>query len=246
MMRIGIHNLKTCRHKLVRWNTRGPSSLGTKHCMSTDEQKGNDNYQQIYKEQLEELQNERENLFMFSEEEVKMWSSFRENSSIDDSKYDHSNMSLDETINKLRKTKDLENKNYICNKSNPFTHLKTSNLDGDNYAASMVDVGEKKITRRVAVAQSRVIFPPEVMSAFQMLDSKQSSGEMVGPKGPIFATARIAGIMGAKRTSELIPLCHPLPLEKINVDIRIEDNIAIIECECRVSHKTGMYPFSIA
>lgn len=63
---------------------------------------------------------------------------------------------------------------------------------------------------------------------------------MVGPKGPIFATAKIAGIQAAKRTSELIPLCHPLPLDKVTMDIRLESNVVIVECECRVTHKTGV------
>ena len=63
---------------------------------------------------------------------------------------------------------------------------------------------------------------------------------MIGPKGPIFETAKIAGIMAAKRTSDLIPLCHPLPLDRVNIDIQLIDNRAIIECECRVTHKTGV------
>ncbi len=115
-----------------------------------------------------------------------------------------------------------------------FTHL---NEKGDE--VSMVDVGEKEITRRIAVARTSVYFPPEVMDAFGIIDSDGKS-EMIGKKGPIFSTARLAGIMGAKRTSDLIPLCHPLPLDKVHVDIRLEGNRALIECECRVTHKTGV------
>jgi len=63
---------------------------------------------------------------------------------------------------------------------------------------------------------------------------------MVGPKGPIFETARLAGIMGAKKTQDLIPLCHPLPLNYINITIQLVKNEAIIICECRVTHKTGV------
>jgi len=62
----------------------------------------------------------------------------------------------------------------------------------------------------------------------------------VGPKGPIFSTAKLAGIMAAKRTSDLIPLCHPLPLDKVHVEIHLVGNVATIECECRVTHKTGV------
>lgn len=116
----------------------------------------------------------------------------------------------------------------------PFTHL---NKKGDQ--VSMVDVGNKEVTRRVAVARSSVVFPPEVMKAFG-ITKNSGSHEMIGKKGPIFSTARLAGIMGAKRTSDLIPLCHPLPLDKVNIDIWLEGNRALIECECCVTHKTGV------
>jgi len=113
-----------------------------------------------------------------------------------------------------------------------FTHLTPR---GDS--VSMVDVGSKVVTRRTARARSVVVFPPEVMQAFDSLTVK---GELIGPKGPIFATAKVAGIMGAKKTSELIPLCHPLPIDKVHIDITLEGNKAVIECECRVTHKTGV------
>jgi len=116
----------------------------------------------------------------------------------------------------------------------PFTHL---NEHGDQVC--MVDVGHKKVSRRVAVARSSVVFPPEVMEAFGFT-SHDGNDEMIGKKGPIFSTARLAGIMGAKRTSDLIPLCHPLPLDKVHIDIRLEGNRALIECECCVTHKTGV------
>ncbi len=119
--------------------------------------------------------------------------------------------------------------------SQPFTHL---NANGDQ--VNMVDVGHKNVSRRVAVARSSVVFPPEVMEAFGISSNKDGNDEMVGKKGPIFSTARLAGIMGAKRTSDLIPLCHPLPLDKVHIDIRLEGNRALIECECCVTHKTGV------
>ena len=68
-------------------------------------------------------------------------------------------------------------------------------------------------------------------------DRKQ---EMIGPKGPIFEIAKIAGIMGAKQTSNLIPLCHPLPLDHVAIDIQLVANQAIIECKCSVTHTTGV------
>eukprot|EP00978_Attheya_sp_CCMP212_P002215 scaffold4523_cov50-Attheya_sp.AAC.5 len=114
----------------------------------------------------------------------------------------------------------------------PFTHVSAS-----GNSISMVNVGHKVASQRMARARTKVIFPPEVMDAFSI---SSNNNEMVGPKGPIFATAQLAGIMGAKRTSDLIPLCHPLPLDKVHVEIRLEGNVAIVECECHVTHKTGV------
>jgi len=125
--------------------------------------------------------------------------------------------------------------------NNPiFTHL-----DKAGEEVSMVDVGDKVVSKRIAVARSSVLFPPEVMEAFGLFsdsgnNTNVNTSEVIGPKGPIFATARLAGIMGAKRTSDLIPLCHPLPLSKVHVDIRLEGNRAVIDCECRVTSKTGV------
>jgi cyclic pyranopterin phosphate synthase len=99
----------------------------------------------------------------------------------------------------------------------------------------MVDFGNKVPSQRVAIARSVVIFPPEVLSAFHVIinNNNNSSGdssnserkqEMIGPKGPIFEIAKIAGIMGAKQTSNIIPLCHPLPLDNIAIDIQLVAN----------------------
>jgi cyclic pyranopterin phosphate synthase len=167
---------------------------------------------------MKELQEEREMLFGFTDEETNAWQ--LQGSSIDSAHV--------EAINQIRTqglSKDAED-----TFSRPFTHLSDDGLD-----ISMVDVGKKPVTQRVARAQSRVIFPPEIVSAFQMVGN-----DLVGPKGPIFSTARTAGIMAAKKTSDLIPLCHPLPLDKVMVEIRLQDNVATIECECRVTHKTGV------
>jgi cyclic pyranopterin phosphate synthase len=101
----------------------------------------------------------------------------------------------------------------------------------------MVDVGNKTPTRRIAKARCTVTFPPEVLSAFS---TQPQNKDMIGPKGPIFETARLAGIMGAKKTSDLIPLCHPLPLDRVHVEIELVGNQAIVECECWVTHKTGV------
>lgn len=109
-----------------------------------------------------------------------------------------------------------------------FTHLDESGNP------SMVDVGEKKITRRTAIAQAIVVLGDTIMD---MLDGD----EIQTKKGPVFQTAILAGIMGAKKTSELIPLCHPLGLEKVGVDISINDRReVVIVCTARLSGKTGV------
>lgn len=147
------------------------------------------------------------------------------------------------TVDDYTKTKKLKSrkssnkpKSAEAENNDTFTHLSAS-----GESVSMVDVGAKAVTTRVAKARTHVTFPPEVMEAFLSHDC--SANEMVGPKGPIFSTAKIAGIMAAKRTSDLIPLCHPLPLDKVDIQIRLEGdkgNTAVVECECRVTHKTGV------
>ena len=92
----------------------------------------------------------------------------------------------------------------------PFTHL---DRDGN---AHMVDVGDKSVSRREAVASARVSFPADVYAAL-----RANGGET--RKGSITATAQIAGIMAAKQTANLIPLCHPLPLAKCTIDFALED-----------------------
>ena len=108
-----------------------------------------------------------------------------------------------------------------------FTHI---NADGN---AHMVDVTEKNITERVAIAQAYIEMSSQTLS--MIMEGKHH-------KGDVFATARIAGIMAAKKTSELIPLCHPLMLTKIEVDIEPEPekNRVKITALCKLSGKTGV------
>jgi cyclic pyranopterin phosphate synthase len=84
-----------------------------------------------------------------------------------------------------------------------------THIDGQG-RAQMVDIGDKAVTRRRAVAEATILALPETVAAFRNDSLKKSDA---------LATARIAGIMGAKRTSDLIPLCHPLALTKVTVDI---------------------------
>lgn len=98
--------------------------------------------------------------------------------------------------------------------------------------AHMVDVSEKNITKRTATAQAIVNMKPETLI-------KIIEGGL--PKGDVIATARIAGIQAAKKTSDLIPLCHPLMLTKVSVDIIILNDREIqILCTCALSGKTGV------
>ncbi len=98
----------------------------------------------------------------------------------------------------------------------------------------MVDVSVKKVTERTAIAESRVILPVEIIE-------KLENDDIHTKKGPVFQTAIIAGVMAAKKTSELIPLCHPLGLDKCTVEIAIDDQKeVVIKCEARVMSKTGV------
>ena len=109
---------------------------------------------------------------------------------------------------------------------------KLSHVD-DRNRPTMVDVSEKAVSQREAVARTIVHLPDAVRAAID-------GDEITSRKGPVFATAIIAGVMAAKKTHELIPFCHPLGLEKCDVDIALDGDNAIIECRCRVTHKTGV------
>jgi len=99
----------------------------------------------------------------------------------------------------------------------------------------MVDVSDKVPTSRIAEAMSKVLLPEDVYEKLQ-------AGSFVTKKGSVLQTAILAGIMAAKKTSELIPLCHPLALNKCNVDIKMndEDNSLTIICTVKVDGKTGV------
>lgn len=98
----------------------------------------------------------------------------------------------------------------------------------------MVDVGQKAVTTRTAIALALVQLPEEMSDFIK-------DGEVVTLKGPVFQTAIIAGIQGAKKTPELIPLCHTLNLNKVAINIQLKDELLVeITCEARCSGKTGV------
>ena len=106
-----------------------------------------------------------------------------------------------------------------------LTHLDASG------AAHMVDVSGKADTMREAVAEGRISMAPAVIAAIRAGDIK---------KGDVLGTARIAGIMAAKQTSSLIPLCHPLPISSVSVDFDYTDSGVRVETRVRTSGKTGV------
>ncbi|WP_274915238.1 cyclic pyranopterin monophosphate synthase MoaC [Streptomyces sp. WZ-12] len=98
-------------------------------------------------------------------------------------------------------------------------------------AARMVDVSDKDVTARTARARGRVLVAPSVVELLR--------GEGV-PKGDALATARIAGIMGAKRTPDLIPLCHPLAVSGVKVDLSVTDEAVEITATVKTTDRTGV------
>ena len=111
--------------------------------------------------------------------------------------------------------------------SDDFTHF------DDSGQAHMVDVGDKTVTKREAIAEGRLLCAPETLALIQSGGVK---------KGDVFSVARLAGIMGAKQTAALIPLCHPLPLSHVSIELWAdEDGSAVcIRATCRTDGKTGV------
>ena len=106
-----------------------------------------------------------------------------------------------------------------------LTHL------GSDGSARMVDVGGKAETHRVAIASGRIAMSAEALAAIRAGDA---------PKGDVLGTARIAGIMAAKRTGDLIPLCHPLALDAVNIDFAFEDDGIGATATASLTGRTGV------
>ena len=109
-----------------------------------------------------------------------------------------------------------------------FTHINSS---GNPH---MVDIGSKSESKRSAVAESRVNLTKELLELFE-------GNDISTKKGPVFTTAIIAGVMGAKKTHELIPMCHPIALENCSITIKLNDSgEAVIRCKAEITAKTGV------
>ncbi len=108
--------------------------------------------------------------------------------------------------------------------------MSLTHLDADG-SAHMVDVGGKAVTQRRAVATGRIAMSAEALAAIR---------DGLVKKGDVLAVARVAGIMAAKRTSELIPLCHPLPLTKASIDFVFEEGGIRVHAAAATDGKTGV------
>ncbi|QFT77969.1 cyclic pyranopterin monophosphate synthase MoaC [Erythrobacter sp. THAF29] len=106
-----------------------------------------------------------------------------------------------------------------------LTHL------GEDGAARMVNVGRKATTERLAIASGRIKMSTEALETIRKGDA---------PKGDVLGTARIAGIMAAKRTGDLIPLCHPLGLESVQIDFELEEHAISATATASLTGKTGV------
>lgn len=108
---------------------------------------------------------------------------------------------------------------------NKLTHL------DDQGKARMVDIGGKAESQRIAVAEGRIAMSPTALAAIR---------DGAVPKGDVLAAARIAGIMAAKKTAELIPLCHPLALDAVTVDFVLEDHGVKVTASAALTGRTGV------
>jgi cyclic pyranopterin phosphate synthase len=109
-----------------------------------------------------------------------------------------------------------------------FNHLNKKNNP------TMVNVSDKKITKRTAIAKATMFLGTEVISHF-------TNDELITKKGPVFQTAIIAGIQAVKKTAELIPMCHPLLINGVDIDINIVDDEHIeVFCKVIIEGKTGV------
>lgn len=106
-----------------------------------------------------------------------------------------------------------------------FTHLN----EGGN--AHMVDTSNRDVTLRTARTSAKVLISPLVIEEIR---------NQATPKGDVIATSRIAGIMAAKKTSELIPLCHPIQINKVEIDFEIRNDVVVIEAQVTTVDRTGV------
>lgn len=187
--------------------TKEPLLVFSRSFSSSSDDKNPSQSHADFMQQVKELNDERQALFGFTREEEIAWGSAKVHSStlMDAVKEAKRQVTVTTTLQDTPDYRQEEAVEQQC-ASFPPKSLQTqlhqnhipeeellfSHVDAGN-AITMVDVGSKQVSRRTARAQSRVVFPPEVMAAFDLRGE-----ELIGPKGPIFATAKLAGIMAAK------------------------------------------------
>ncbi|KAG7375066.1 molybdenum cofactor biosynthesis protein C [Nitzschia inconspicua] len=247
--------------KMEPTNVFGQELVCENHSPTQPQQNLDDSSDEEYQELLEDQKEERQLLFQFSSEEKAAWGQLPSQQSMQDvlkrvqqarQQRQQNEEEMKQDVNNGNDTTVYDTKSSSVINSNDdshhYHHESFSHVSSDGNSVHMVDVGDKAITQRMAHAQSKVILPATVLQAFSLSPSSQYSStgtskvqnELIGPKGPIFATAKIAGIMAAKQTSDLIPLCHPLPIDQVIIDIVLQRDTIIIDCTCRVTHKTGV------
>lgn len=126
-----------------------------------------------------------------------------------------------------------------------LSHLERTSEGSDSFKPRMVDVGGKSPSRRTAHARSHIRLPRDVADA--LVPASGNLADVSGPKGAVFTTAIIAGVTGAKKTSELIPFCHPIGLDVCDVDIQFlgedcgtSESTVRVDCKVAVTGKTGV------
>jgi hypothetical protein len=190
--------------------TKGPAhshlaaatTATTSRRLFSNDDTSSDEQHRLFKEQMEDLVSEREAIFGFTEKEQDAWSNMSQH------KHEASFLEQVEQARSME-TKTLDTADGPKDPSS-WNYPRLTHLSEDGKAVHMVDVGAKSVSRRVAVAQSIVVFPPEVMEAFETTGAG-ADGDLIGPKGPIFATAKLAGIMAAKYVDDCcfwIRLCR--------------------------------------
>lgn len=114
---------------------------------------------------------------------------------------------------------------------------KLSHVDAKTNLPGMVDVTAKAVTSRVAQARGEIVLPKQLVDMFAA-----AQGDLISKKGPVMATAIVAGTMGVKKTWELIPLCHPIAIEGIKFNLEFDEKRSVLDilCTVRASDKTGV------
>eukprot|EP00475_Leptophrys_vorax_P030325 TRINITY_DN4530_c0_g1_i1.p2 TRINITY_DN4530_c0_g1~~TRINITY_DN4530_c0_g1_i1.p2 ORF type:complete len:178 (+),score=37.05 TRINITY_DN4530_c0_g1_i1:406-939(+) len=117
-----------------------------------------------------------------------------------------------------------------------------THINADTMLPTMVEVGHKVSTVRMARAEARVELPPIAWESLSRSQEEGGNKELYGPKGPVFATAVIAGTSAAKRTSEWIPFCHNIPLSGVKFDLSLDHDLrhVVIQCTAKCQGKTGV------